>query len=67
MSKKNAAIGIFDSGIGGLTIAKEINNVLPNENLIYFGDTEHLPYGEKSISSIQKFSERIIKFFKSKL
>ena len=33
-----------------------------NENLIYFGDTEHLPYGEKSISSIQKFSERIIKF-----
>ena len=62
LSKKNTAIGIFDSGIGGLTIAKEINNVLPNENLIYFGDTEHLPYGEKSISSIQKFSERIIKF-----
>lgn len=62
MSKKNEAIGIFDSGIGGLTIAKEINNVLPNENLIYFGDTQHLPYGEKSIPSIQKFSERIIKF-----
>ena len=45
---KNSPIGIFDSGIGGLTIANSIKSVLPNENIIYFGDTEHLPYGEKS-------------------
>ena len=41
-------IGIFDSGIGGLTVASAINQLLPNENLIYFGDTQHLPYGNKS-------------------
>ena len=41
-------IGIFDSGIGGLTIAHAIKQKLPNENIIYFGDTKHLPYGEKS-------------------
>jgi glutamate racemase len=41
-------IGIFDSGVGGLTVAKEIKRLLPNEDLIYFGDTKHLPYGEKS-------------------
>ena len=44
---KNSPIGIFDSGIGGLTVANEIKNHLPNENIIYFGDTKHLPYGEK--------------------
>ena len=49
---KNAPIGIFDSGIGGLTVANAIKNILPNENIIYFGDTEHLPYGEKSKDAI---------------
>ena len=58
----NAPIGIFDSGIGGLTIANAIKKVLPNENIIYFGDTEHLPYGEKSQEAIQNFSKKIIKF-----
>ena len=43
-AKKENPIGIFDSGIGGLTIANAIKKVLPNENIIYFGDTEHLPY-----------------------
>jgi glutamate racemase len=49
MTKHTASqpIGIFDSGIGGLTVAKAIVNQLPNENLIYFGDTAHLPYGDK--------------------
>ena len=59
---KSSAIGIFDSGIGGLTVANAIKNVLPNESIIYFGDTEHLPYGEKSKQSIQIFSKKIIDF-----
>ena len=59
---KNSPIGIFDSGIGGLTIANAIKKVLPNENIIYFGDTEHLPYGEKSKIAIQNFSKNIAQF-----
>jgi len=59
---KSSAIGIFDSGIGGLTVANSIKNILPNENIIYFGDTEHLPYGEKSKEAIQIFSNKIINF-----
>ena len=61
-AKKENPIGIFDSGIGGLTIANAIKKVLPNENIIYFGDTEHLPYGEKSNEAIKKFSNKIIDF-----
>ena len=52
-------IGIFDSGIGGLTVAKAIHQVLPNERLIYFGDTAHLPYGDKSAAAIQAYSVKI--------
>jgi glutamate racemase len=59
---KNAPIGIFDSGIGGLTIAHALKEKLPNENIIYFGDTEHLPYGEKSEIAIQNFSKKITQF-----
>jgi glutamate racemase len=55
-------IGIFDSGIGGLTVANAINKKLPNEKLIYFGDTAHLPYGDKSADSIKYYSIRIAKF-----
>ncbi len=63
---KNYPIGIFDSGIGGLTVANAIKNVLPNENIVYYGDTEHLPYGEKSKKAIQSFSKKIIQFLISK-
>ena len=49
-------IGIFDSGIGGLTVAHAINKVLPDEKIVYFGDTQHLPYGNKSIEKIKKYS-----------
>lgn len=63
---KNSPIGIFDSGIGGLTVAHAITKVLPNENIIYFGDTKHLPYGEKSKEAIQSFSRKIIKFLLEK-
>ena len=59
---KKSPIGIFDSGIGGLTIAHALKNKLPNENIIYFGDTEHLPYGEKSETAIQNFSKKITQF-----
>jgi glutamate racemase len=63
-SKINAAqpIGIFDSGIGGLTVANAIAKALPKEQLIYFGDTAHLPYGDKSPDSIKYYSIRIAQF-----
>jgi glutamate racemase len=60
--KANAPIGIFDSGIGGLTVAHAIKDELPNESLIYFGDTAHLPYGDKSAASIRHYSARITSF-----
>jgi glutamate racemase len=60
----NNPIGIFDSGIGGLTIAHAIKNKLPNESLIYFGDTKHLPYGEKSEQAIIDYSLKIAEFLK---
>ncbi len=52
-------IGIFDSGIGGLTVAHALTKLLPRENLIYFGDTAHLPYGDKSTAAIQAYAVKI--------
>ena len=63
---QNTPIGIFDSGIGGLTIAHALKKRLPNESIIYFGDTKHLPYGEKSKSAIQNFSKAITQFLLEK-
>ena len=54
-----AKIGVFDSGIGGLTLASELNKRLKNHSIIYFGDTAHFPYGEKSQTSIQSYSIKI--------
>ena len=59
-------IGIFDSGIGGLTIAYSLKKLLPNQSFIYFGDTKHLPYGEKSEKAIKHYSLKIALFLKSK-
>jgi glutamate racemase len=56
---RNQPIGIFDSGIGGLTVAQAINDILPQEQLIYFGDTAHLPYGDKSTAAIQAYAVKI--------
>ncbi|HEX7413360.1 MAG TPA: glutamate racemase, partial [Bacteroidia bacterium] len=53
MKQVNHPIGIFDSGIGGLTVASAIAKALPKEQLVYFGDTAHLPYGDKSPDSIK--------------
>lgn len=58
----NQAIGIFDSGIGGLTIAKEIKNIMPHESIIYFADSKNLPYGDKSKEIIIEFSKKITTF-----
>jgi glutamate racemase len=56
---KEQPIGIFDSGIGGLTVARAVKDLLPNESLIYFGDTAHLPYGDKSAAAIQSYTVKI--------
>jgi glutamate racemase len=59
---KEQPIGIFDSGVGGLTVAHAIKQILPYENLIYFGDTAHLPYGDKSAEAIKSYSRKITEF-----
>ena len=65
VKKSYRPIGIFDSGLGGLTVAKSIHNLLPNENLIYFGDTARVPYGSKSPETVIKFSLEIVDFLTS--
>jgi glutamate racemase len=64
--KQTQPIGIFDSGIGGLTVARAITKLLPNEQIIYFGDTAHMPYGEKSAEAIKNYSVKIAEFLKFK-
>lgn len=61
-SKPSDYIGIFDSGIGGLTVANAIQMLLPDEALLYFGDTAHLPYGDKSAQAVENYSVRIAEF-----
>lgn len=61
----NTPIGVFDSGVGGLTVAKEIMRQLPNESLVYFGDTARVPYGSKSKKTVCKYSRQIVKFLMS--
>jgi glutamate racemase len=58
----NRPIGMFDSGVGGLTVLKEYIKELPNENFIYFGDTARIPYGNKSKETIIKYSKQIVNF-----
>src|SRR4030042_6932181 len=59
---KNDPIGVFDSGIGGLTVAKEILRVLPKESVIYLGDTARVPYGTRGKEVITKFALELSKF-----
>jgi glutamate racemase len=59
MNLTTRPIGMFDSGIGGLTVARAVSRVLPHERLVYFGDTAHLPYGDKSTAAIQAYSIKI--------
>lgn len=60
------SIGVFDSGIGGLTVLKEIRKVLPNEKIFYFGDTARVPYGEKTKELITRYSKEIVEFLLEK-
>lgn len=62
----NAPIGIFDSGLGGLTILKALRRTLPHEKLIYFGDTANVPYGSKSKQTVTQFSLDIARFLEQK-
>ncbi len=62
---RTSPIGIFDSGIGGLTVLKALRSELPNEDIVYFGDTAHLPYGTKSKETITKFSIDNVNFLQS--
>jgi glutamate racemase len=59
-------IGVFDSGIGGLTVVKEIMEQLPNESIVYFGDTARVPYGTKSKETVTKYSFQCINFLLEK-
>lgn len=61
----NRSIGVFDSGLGGLTVMKEIMEELPNENIVYFGDTGRVPYGTRSKETIIKYSMSDIRFLES--
>lgn len=62
---KDAPIGVFDSGVGGLTVAREIMRQIPNEKIIYFGDTARVPYGSKSQDTVTRFSKQIVRFLQT--
>ncbi|MGN0664371.1 MAG: glutamate racemase [Negativibacillus sp.] len=62
----NRAIGVFDSGLGGLTVVKELHKILPNENIVYLGDTGRVPYGSRSRETIIKYAMQDINFLKKK-
>jgi glutamate racemase len=66
MNLSEQPIGIFDSGVGGLTVAHSVKSLLPGERIIYFGDTFHLPYGDKSRQSVQYYSRKIADFLLEK-
>ncbi len=61
----NSPIGVFDSGVGGLTVAREIMRQLPNERIVYFGDTARVPYGSKSKETVTRFSRQIVRFLET--
>lgn len=61
----NSPIGVFDSGVGGLTVAREIMRQLPNERIVYFGDTARVPYGSKSKETVTRYSRQIVRFLET--
>ena len=63
---ENSAIGVFDSGLGGLTAVKELMQFLPHENIVYFGDTGRVPYGNRSKETITRYAMQDVRFLKSK-
>ena len=63
---KEAPIGVFDSGVGGLTVAREIMRQIPQERIVYFGDTARVPYGSKSTDTLIRYTRQIIRFLKTR-
>ena len=63
---KTFSIGVFDSGVGGLSVLKELAALLPYENFIYFGDRKNVPYGTKPASEVKKLSDKIVEFLLAK-
>jgi glutamate racemase len=66
MNSKQQPIGIFDSGVGGLSVLRAIREQMPEESVIYFGDQGHIPYGPRPMTQIQNFSEAITRFLLDK-
>ncbi|MGM0445144.1 MAG: glutamate racemase [Bacillota bacterium] len=66
MNNSKKAIGMLDSGVGGLTVAKQIIKTMPAEKIIYFGDTLHLPYGPKPKDEVRSYVDKIIRYFDSR-
>jgi glutamate racemase len=66
MNKEKRAIGMLESGVGGLTVAKQVMKTMPAEKIIYFGDTLHLPYGPKPKNEVSSYVDEIIKYFESR-
>lgn len=64
-NRKEAPIGVFDSGVGGLTVVREIMRQIPNERIVYFGDTARVPYGSKSKETVTRFSKQIVRFLQT--
>lgn len=63
---REAPIGVFDSGVGGLTVVREIMRQIPNEKIVYFGDTARVPYGSKSRDTVTRYSRQIVRFLQTK-
>ena len=63
---KEAPIGVFDSGVGGRTVAREIMRQIPQERIVYFGDTARVPYGSKSTNTLIRYTRQIIRFLKTR-
>lgn len=66
MQSNNFSIGVLDSGVGGLTVVKEIQRQLPNESIVYFGDSQNMPYGNKDSEEIISLTKKIISFIETK-
>ena len=63
---REAPIGVFDSGVGGLTVVREIMRQIPKERIVYFGDTARVPYGTKSRDTVLRYSRQIVRFLKTR-
>ena len=63
--KRELPIGVFDSGVGGLTVVREIMRQIPNEKIVYFGDTARVPYGSKSKETVTRYSQQIVRFLQT--